>query len=145
MRIDNDIQPAMIVRQNTDALEKEAAASGKTGDIVSISGKAKELAKARQKNMDGALQNVGQDEEGDKSSSELRMEQIEKRIKELQQKIRELQQSDLPEKQKQQQLAALQQELTTLQQELGELKNGGGGASGMISGTPAQGFANSLT
>lgn len=144
MRIDNNIQPAMFIQQNTETLEKDAASTGRTGDIVSISDKAKEMAKARQKNMDGALQNVGQDEEGDKSSSELRMEQIEKRIKELQQKIKELQQSDLPEKQKQQELAALQQELTTLQDELSELKDGGG-VSGLISGTSAEGFASSLT
>ncbi len=146
MRIDTNIDPAMIVQ--TDASSQPAAdkKTGSGGDVVRISEQAKELSKERAKSLDGALQNAGKSGEGDESSAELRIRELEERIKELQEQIRELEKSDLPEKQKQQRMQALRQELTTLQEELGKLKSANSTtATGAPNGTAAAGFPSSLT
>lgn len=146
MRIDTNIDPAMIVQTGASSQPAAEKETGSGGDVVRISEQAKELSKERAKNLDGALQSAGNSEEGDESSSELRIRELEKRIKELQEQIRELEKSDLPEKQKQQRVQALQQELTTLQEELGKLKSGNSTtATGAPNGTAAAGFPSSLT
>lgn len=146
MRIDTNIDPAMIVRTGASSQPAVEKAAGSGEDVVRISEQAKELSKERAKNLDGALQNAGKSDEGDESSSEVRIRELEKRIKELQEQIRELEKSDMPEKQKQQRVQALRQELTILQEELGKLKSGNSMTSaGAPNGTPAAGFPSSLT
>lgn len=83
------------------------------------------------------------DDEQKAGSVQSRLQYIEQRIKEIQEEIQEVQTSDLPEKQKQQRVQALNQELMQLNHERSKLQSADGGP--YLGGTPAQGFAKSLT
>ena len=136
-----DIQNHLRIRQNQpdeDSTKDDPSGLAVSGDTVSISEQGKRLSGQ-------AVQKIEESDEADteQSLTERRIENLEKRIEEIQQEIQEVQTDNkLDDKEKQQKVQALTSELLQAEQELSELQSQSGTTGG---GTPAEGFANSLT
>lgn len=137
MAIKTDAAAIAPSEQGQDASNKQSRNDLDTqadqGDTVTISDEAKQLS-----------MNAGASSDDETSIAEMRVQQLKDRIKELQEQIKEVQESDLPEKEKLQQIQDLTQQLMQMNQELTKLQNGGQ-TQGYLGGTPAEGFASSLT
>lgn len=121
-----------------DDPQRQTAALAAGGDTVTISEEGQRL----------SGQSVQKAEESGESDTEQtlteqRIERLEKRIEEIQKEIQEVSEGNLPKKEKQEKIQVLTSELMQAQQELSELQSNSGAAS--TGGTPAEGFANSLT
>ena len=138
-----DMQKSLRIRQSADPQDtdsedsKDSSGLAVSSDTVTISEQGKRLSgQAVQKIEEG-------DDESTQTSTEMRIERLEDRIEEIQQEIEEVQgDSELTDDEKLQKTQALTAELLQVQQELAELQSQGGATGG---GTPAEGFANSLT
>lgn len=129
--------------QGTDAFKlagsgeaSDAAQATASGDTVTISDEARNLSQGLAKT------DESDDSSGDSTDSTV--QNIQKRIKEIQQQIQEIQaRDDLSDDDKQAKIQALEGELMTLMNELtlAQAKSG----TTVRGGTPAQGFASSLT
>lgn len=110
--------------------------SQKPGDTVSISPEAKNKA--------GRVKLEKEDTEESSATKEPSdTNYIERRIQEIKEEIKKIQEDDsLSEEEKQRRIEMLNQELMQLLTELKKQKKGGPSA---LSGTPAEGFASSLT
>lgn len=126
----------------TSAQDSSLAASGAAGDTVSISDAAKALSgqAVQAAEEGGETEDAGEEES---SASDQEIERLEQRIEEIEQEIREVNEEDLSEEEKQQKLQLLNMELMQYQQQLQELQEDESG--GVVGGTSAEGFANSLT
>lgn len=136
----------------TNAAGQDAATGGSqsSGDTVTISDEAKE--KAGQLNLyttskKAKTSSSSKSSESSTSTSDAQsqIDTIKKQIKDLQQKIQKIQKdATLSEKEKQMQVQDLQNQLMQMNEQLSKLQTQSSGST-VKGGTPAQGFANSLT
>jgi hypothetical protein len=107
-----------------------------SSDTVTLSEEAKTLAAKK------ATAAKASSSGGSGDSEKTQLSTLQDRVKKIQQELDALAKSDLPEKTKQVKRMALSQELMLLTRELAKLQGGSSVPSG---GTPAKGFASSLT